>query len=473
MVKAYQSPICRRFPFTLPPQGSQSFTLNFAPTQPGVISGTLTIGADTFTITATGIGPLLTYTYTNAAATIPVLAGGAVTFQPTPVESTASVTFSVQNTGTGVATISSIALGTGNAVFGIQKLPSLPANLNPGGTITFSASFSPNGLGIQTDALLVNTDSFTLSGAGTQPAPLPAYQFQGPSGTEAAAQQPSIGLTLATPYSLALQGSLTLTFNSAVFTDDPSIQFATGGRTVTFTIPANSTQALFASGATTMPLQTGTTAGAILIAPSFATQSGFDLTPSSPTTLTLTIPASVAHLTSASVTSETLDSFTVVLSGICTTRALTQLAIQITPKQGASFSATSLTIDVTASSAAWFQSAASQAYGGGFSIAIPFVLSNGSATDDLVHQIESRALPQPTVSACRVRCRRLFRSRWPEAVRQAGRHLALSGGIRPIHGWNRRARFLLGPLEGNAHLVAAHRAATQQFPDDIKGAAIP
>lgn len=158
-------------PFTLPPQGSQSFTLNFAPTQPGVISGTLTIGADTFTITATGIGPLLTYTYTNAAATIPVLAGGAVTFQPTPVESTASVTFSVQNTGTGVATISSIALGTGNAVFGIQKLPSLPANLNPGGTITFSASFSPNGLGIQTDALLVNTDSFTLSGAGTQPAP--------------------------------------------------------------------------------------------------------------------------------------------------------------------------------------------------------------------------------------------------------------------------------------------------------------
>jgi hypothetical protein len=218
---------------------------------------------------------------------------------------------------------------------------------------------------------------------------LPAYQFQGPSGTLAPAQQPSVGLTLSAPYPLALQGVLTLTFTSAVFTNDPSIQFAAGGRTVTFTIPANSTQAVFTGGATSMPMQTGTTAGTILITPSFATQNGFDLTPSSPTSLTLTIPSSVAQLSSESVTSETLTSFTVLLGGYTTTHGLTQLNIQINPKTGNTFSTTSLTINVSAASSGWFQSTASTPFGGAFLIAIPFVLSSGSSTSDLVHMLQS------------------------------------------------------------------------------------
>ncbi len=376
-------------PFTLLPQGSQSFTLNFAPTQPSAVTGTLTIGTDTFNVTATGIGSLLTYSYTNTASTVSVAVGGVVIFQPTPVAGSASLTFSIQNTGTSGATISSINLAAASTVFSLQQLPNLPTTLNPGGTITFSANFVPNSLGSLTATLLVNNNAFTLSGTGTQPASLPAYQFQGPSGTEPAAQQPSIGLILSAPYPLALQGTLTLTFTSAVFTDDPSIQFATGGRTVTFSIPANSTQALFSGGATSIPLQTGTTEGTILITPSFSMQNGFDLTPSPPTSLTLMIPPSVAQLTSESVTSETLSSFTVILSGYATTHALKQLNIQITPKQSGTFSTTNLTIDVTSASSAWFQSTASQPYGGAFLIAIPFVLSNGSSTDDLVHLLQS------------------------------------------------------------------------------------
>jgi hypothetical protein len=250
-------------------------------------------------------------------------------------------------------------------------------------------NFVPNALGTLTASLLVNNVTFTLSGTGTQPAALPAYQFQGPSGTQAPDQQPAIGLTLAAPYPLALQGLLTLTFTSAVFTDDPTIQFASGGRTVAFTIPSNATQALFTGGATSIPMQTGTTAGTILITPSFATQNGFALTPSSPTSLTLTIPSSVAQLTSESVTAETLSTFTVLLSGFSTTHALTQLNIQINPKQGATFSATSLTINVSSASSAWYQSAASTPSGGAFLIEIPFVLSNGSSTDDLVHMLQS------------------------------------------------------------------------------------
>lgn len=379
-------------PFTLQPQGSQSFTLNFAPTQPGAINGTLTIGSSTFTVTATAIGSLLTYSYTNAASTITVAAGGTVIFQPTAVESTATVTFSIQNAGTSTAAISSINLAAASTIFSLQQLPSLPTNLSPGATITFSVSFVPNAVGTLTATLLVDSSSFTLSGTGTPPSALPSYTFQGPSGTVAPAQQPSIGLTLSSPYPLALQGTLTLTFSSAVFTDDPSVQFATGGRTVAFTIPANSTQALFTAGATSMALQTGTTAGTILITPAFTTQNGYNLTPSSPTTLTLTVPQAAPQLSSASVTSETLVSFTLILNGYTTTRGLTQLAIQITPKQGQTFSTTSLTINVSSASGAWFQTTTSQAYGGAFLIEIPFVLSNGSTTDDLVHRLQSLSI---------------------------------------------------------------------------------
>jgi len=376
-------------PFTLTPNGSQSFTLNFAPTQPGpVVNGTLTIGTDVFFVTATGVGSFLTYSYTNSASTISVAAGGGVIFQPTAVESQSSVTFSIQNTGTSSAAISSINL-VASTVFNLPHLPDLPTNLTPGSTITFPVTFVPNAIGPLTTSLLVNNVAFTLSGTGTQPAALPAYQFQGPSGTQAPAQQPSIGLTLSAPYPLALQGVLTLTFTSAVFTNDPSIQFATGGRTVTFTIPANSTQAVFTGGATSMPMQTGTTAGTISITPSFATQNGFDLTPSSPTSLTLTIASSAAQLTSESVTSETLTSFTVLLGGYTTTHGLTQLNIQINPKPGDNFSTTNLTINVSSASSAWFQSTAAQSFGGAFLIAIPFVLSSGSSTSDLVHMLQS------------------------------------------------------------------------------------
>ena len=378
-------------PFTLHPNGSQQFTLTFAPTQPGAISGKLTIGNDTFTVNATGIGPRLIYTYTSGSSGVTVTDGGTVIFSPLAVGNTGTLSFSIQNTGTSSATISSINLAAPSTVFALLQLPSLPMNLSPNATVSFQVSFVPNNTGSLTASLRVNNATFTLSGNGTQPAALSAYQFQGPSGTVQPAQQPAVGLTLASAYPLALQGTLKLTFVSAVFTDDPTIQFATGGRSVNFTIPANTTQAVFGSNAPTVALQTGTTAGNIVITPSFAMQTGFDLTPASPAVLTLTIPRLATQLQNASVSGETTNSFTVVLTGYTTTRTLRQLDIQVTPQAGQNLSASHLTIDVNSSSAAWFQSAASQAFGGSFLVAIPFTLSGGSATD-LVHLLQSLSI---------------------------------------------------------------------------------
>ena len=378
-------------PFTLHPNASQQFTLNFAPTQPGTISGKLTIGNDTFTVTGKGLGALLTYAYTSAGSAISVADGGTVIFPPIAVGNTENLNFSIQNTGTSSTTVSSINLSAASTVFPFTQLPDLPMNLDPGGTVTFTIGFAPNNTGSLTATLLINNSKFTLSGNGTQPSPLPSYQFQGPA-NPLPAQQPTFGLTLASPYPLALQGTLTLTFVSSVFTDDPSIQFASGGRTVSFKIPANTTQALFSGSATSLALQTGTTAGNIIITPTFAMQSGFDLTPSSPTVLSLTIQRAAPQLLSASVASETLSSFTLVLNGYSTTRALSKLNIQVTPKQGQNFSSTQLSIDVSSAASSWFQGAASQGFGGSFSVAVPFSLSNGSTTDDLVHLLQSLSI---------------------------------------------------------------------------------
>jgi len=104
------------------------------------------------------------------------------------------------------------------------------------------------------------------------------------------------------------------------------------------------------------------------------------------------VAAAAPQLVSGSIASETLDSFSLVLNGYVTARSLKQLTVQVTPKSGESFSTTSLTVDLTSSAAAWFQSAASSDYGGAFQIAIPFVLSNGSTTDDLVHDLQSLSI---------------------------------------------------------------------------------
>jgi len=375
-------------PFTLHPNGSQHFTLNFAPTQPGPISGRLIVGNDTFTLSGNGIGPRLTFAYTSGGSAVSVADTGTVIFPPLAVGSSENLSFTVLNTGTSAATISSINLAAPSTIFTLQQLSTLPINLDPGASLSFSIGFIPNNTGSLTATLRVNSSSFTLSGNGTQPTALPSYQFQAPSSPQPA-QQPTLGLTLASPYPLGLQGTLTLTFVSNVFTDDPSIQFATGGRTVSFKIPANTTQALFNGTATSLALQTGTTAGNIVITPAFAMQGGFDLTPSSPTVLTLTIPSAAPLIQSASVTSETLSSFTLVLTGYSTTRSLRQFDIQITPKQGQNFSNTHLTVDVSSAATTWFQGTTSQGFGGSFLVAIPFILSNGSTTDDLVHLLQS------------------------------------------------------------------------------------
>ena len=94
----------------------------------------------------------------------------------------------------------------------------------------------------------------------------------------------------------------------------------------------------------------------------------------------------------ASISAQTQTSFTVVLTGYSTVRALKQLDVNISPRAGETFTTTHLTIDVSTPASSWFGGATSQAFGGSFLVAIPFSLSNGSSNTDLVHLLQSLSI---------------------------------------------------------------------------------
>ena len=66
---------------------------------------------------------------------------------------------------------------------------------------------------------------------------------------------------------------------------------------------------------------------------------------------------------------------TLLVTGYATGRSITQIDVQFTPVAGESVATTRLSLNVEASFTAWYQSAASQAFGGQFTATLPFSLA--------------------------------------------------------------------------------------------------
>ncbi|MBL8238511.1 MAG: choice-of-anchor D domain-containing protein [Bryobacterales bacterium] len=382
-------------PFTLAPNEFLSFTLTFQPTQPGRLTGRLRIGNDVFDLAGTGIGSKLTYSYNNGTVATTVQSPGAVLFSPLPVGQSVITRFEIKNEGTAAAAINSIGISETRGVFRLETPPQLPASLDPGATLAFNIAFTPAVTGLSTAQLLVDTQIFTLSGFASQPPPLPGFQFSGATGTVDAFQQPGVRLTLLDPYPIAVQGVLTLTIESESFSADPAVQFSSGGRSVTFTIPANTTEAVFPNGAKEIRLQTGTVAGVLTLTPSFATQSGLDLTPAPAAnkTLKLTVPRRAPGLVSLQVAARSADSVTLLITGFTTTRSIRNAEVQFTGKADAKIAETRFTLDLGTISTAWFRTTASEPFGGQFSLTIPFTFRASTAvTQPIIDSLESASL---------------------------------------------------------------------------------
>jgi len=371
-------------PQTLAPGVNLTFTVNFTPTQPGTSSGTLIINSAIFNLSGVGLGPLLTFSYPAGGTTITL--GGtsnSVVFSPVEITQSEQLSLDVKNTGTLPATISNIGVQPTGGPFSLSGQPPLPVTLAPNANFQITITFKPTTLGLSNANLLFDTTTIGLQGSGTQPPPLPSYTISGPSGNGAPMTQPAIGLTLSSPYPVEISGTLTLSVTGSL-PADPAVQFASGGNTVSFTIPANQTSALFGAQGTQLGLQTGTVASTITITPAFATEAGdVNLTPAPPEVLQFTVAPAAPGLIVVQVTGKTAaapvagqttstSSFTIQVTGFTTTRSLTSAAVQFSIAKGFSMPTTQFTIDVNPIATLWFQSTASKAFGSQFTIAIPF-----------------------------------------------------------------------------------------------------
>jgi hypothetical protein len=367
-------------PITLQPQQSNSLTLSYTPTAPGTSTGRLLIGSDSFPLSGQGLGPSLTYAYSAGGITTAVLPGASIPFSPAANGQTTSIQFTITNSGTTPASLASIGVSP-TGVFSVTGLPPFPLQLAPSGTLNFSVNFTPVATGTATAVLTINNQTFGLSGFTAPSPPLPAYSFTGASGQQQPFQQPAIGLSLASPYAYPIVGTLTLTVSATNFATDPNVQFSSGGRVVTFNIPANSLNAVFPGGSNQVQFQTGTVAENIQITPAFfvGSSTGTDITPTNPTAVQFSVPAQAPTLVSASVATQTAGAIAFSVRGYSTTRSLDHLTLQFTAAPDFALVPSFFTVDLTSSAITWYQTAASQAVGGQFNILVPFAFTSTSA----------------------------------------------------------------------------------------------
>lgn len=297
-------------------------------------------------------------TITTAAALGPVVAGSQLSQSLTATGGASPYTWSLSN-GT---------LPGGISLDPAGQLTGIPASA---GTYQFT-------LQVQDQAQSTASQSFTLN---VLLAPAPSVSFPGLTDFLAPAQQPVVDIALGSSYPADIQGTLTLTFtpDPGVAVDDPAIRFSNGSRTVTFTVPANSTKVVFPVPA--LALQTGTVAGAVDLAVTMQAN-GADLAPDG-AHKTMRIDRLAPKVTSA-VVAQVPGGFEVRITGYSTTREVTSGTFHFVPGAGSNQQAVDVPVSMTDASVRWFKDPASTRFGGQFSLTQPFTIQGGAATLDSV-----------------------------------------------------------------------------------------
>lgn len=365
-------------PVALRPGQAVSFFVNFAFAQPGQYRGRLRIGEDLLEFTARVRGSRLLYSYTvGSSNAVTVAPGGTLFFSPLPVGGASDLTLRVRNGGTTPATIISINLADAAGVYRLLDLPTLPLALGVEESLQFRVQFQPRAAGTTNLVLRIDNDSFQLSGTGTgsggtAPGGLPTYRFNRTSGNVAPLEQPLLALTLNEAFDADLTGELLLTQENISFAADPAVRFSNGQLQAPFRIPAGSREAVFATGARQIRMQTGSVAGDIYVSAQFRQIDGTILTDPNAQLLRLTVaPAAPRLLGFAAATNATGLNLTI--AGLVTSRSLRTLDLELKPAPGVNLSNPRLSLNLNAASSLWFGGSASLGFGGSFQMQVPLI----------------------------------------------------------------------------------------------------
>jgi hypothetical protein len=215
----------------------------------------------------------------------------------------------------------------------------------------------------------------------------------GLSTTIAPSSTATVGVSVANPASVDLNGSLQLSFVPSIGGlppnyIDPFLQFSCTGATcndihtaLDFTIPAGQTSVSPVPGGT---ITSGTVAGTItvMIASLKRADTQANVVPATPVTTNVEVPKMMPVTASGSVkiTNLTSTGFNVEFDGYSNTRELSSITVTFMPAPGTRLNGTtSFTIPVSSAFATWFNSTEAQTQqGGNFGVSIPFTLSGDS-----------------------------------------------------------------------------------------------
>jgi hypothetical protein len=198
--------------------------------------------------------------------------------------------------------------------------------------------------------------------------PAPALQNKVTVDTESVAAETMTG-----------QLSLTFTPNPLLSSksDDPAIQFSTGGRMANFVLYAGSTTADF--GGAGLRLQTGTVAGEITLTLTRLSSGVRDILPSPSPTHTVLVGLEPPTLTNVRITNREMTGFTVEVEGFATPREIARATFQFIPKPGQTLLSGDPTIPLSETAQEWFQDPASFAFGSQFLYTRTFAIEGATS----------------------------------------------------------------------------------------------
>jgi hypothetical protein len=171
-------------------------------------------------------------------------------------------------------------------------------------------------------------------------------------------QQTPIALAIPSTYAADLQGTLSLAYTSTAVVPitDPAVQFSTGGQSVKFTIPANTTSAVFPSP---LMLINGTVAGTIAFTGSIT--NGPASMPLSTTTVDSTAPV-IMSLTATRIT----GGLNIKVVGFSPERRVTEAGFTFEVRVNGAIQSMNLTKPADTDFGGWYQNPQSTPFGSAF-----------------------------------------------------------------------------------------------------------
>jgi Putative Ig domain len=199
--------------------------------------------------------------------------------------------------------------------------------------------------------------------------PLPALRAVQIPDVVPPASQPSLQLELAAPYAVPISGQLLLAFAPRSGQGDASVQFATGGRVLDFTIPAGSTMAEFRA---TPAIQTGTVAGSIVLTARLRSND-IDIVSTPVPVRTVQVDPAAPVVVSARFT-RVSTGLEVQVTGYATAREVTQAVFRFSAANGSALRSSEVTVPLEELFARWFSDSGAVEFGSQFTFTQTFTV---------------------------------------------------------------------------------------------------